>query len=94
MNLFFDRSLEFINKSKVETSEFYILTPFPNTPSWNKYKKEERLLHTNWTKYNTANAVFEPKNMTAETLEKGYLHCWKEYYSAKDFNGTINVFKP
>ncbi len=76
----FDITLDFLRKSKIKTSEFYILTPFPQTPVWHQFRKEDRILHYNWTKYNTANVVFKPKNFTEQELLDGYIKCWKEFY--------------
>lgn len=90
----FDRSLEFIEKAEVDTAEFYILTPFPKTPSWNKFQNEKRILHTNWTKYNTANVVFQPKNFSIEELTKGYIMCWQEHYKHKGLDNPVNIFTP
>ncbi|PLX01949.1 MAG: hypothetical protein C0594_12415, partial [Marinilabiliales bacterium] len=90
----FDKTLEFIEKTKIDTSEFYILTPFPQTPSWHKFNKENRLLHTNWTKYNTANVVFKPKNMTEDQLTEGFLYVWKEFYKNYSINDSLNIFTP
>lgn len=89
----FDNSLDFIRKSNIKTAEFYILTPFPQTRVWHKYRKEDRILHYNWTKYNTANVVFRPKNMTEQELLDGYLHCWKEFYSNTSISESLRIFE-
>jgi radical SAM superfamily enzyme YgiQ (UPF0313 family) len=88
----FDISLDFIRKAKIKTAEFYILTPFPKTPVWNQFKKEGRILHSNWTKYNTANVVFKPKNFTEKELLDGYIHCWKEFYSDVTIRESLSNF--
>ncbi len=88
----FDISLDFIRKAKIKTAEFYILTPFPKTPVWNQFKKEKRILHNNWTKYNTANVVFKPKNFTEKELLDGYIHCWKEFYSDISIEESLSNF--
>jgi len=88
----FDLSLEFIRKSQIKTAEFYILTPFPKTPAWYNFKKEDRILHYNWTKYNTANVVFKPKNFTEQQLMDGYIHCWKEFYSDVTIEESLSNF--
>lgn len=89
----FDNSLEFIRKANIKTAEFYILTPFPQTRAWQKFHKEDRILHYNWTKYNTANVVFKPKNMTEQQLFDGYINCWKEFYSQTSISESLRIFK-
>jgi len=91
-NSVFDISLDFIQKANIKTAEFYILTPFPQTPVWNQFKKENRILHYNWTKYNTANVVFKPKNFTEQELLDGYIKCWKEFYSEISIEESLRNF--
>ena len=88
----FDITLDFIRKAKIKTAEFYILTPFPKTPVWNQLKNENRILHYNWTKYNTANVVFKPKNFTEQELLDGYIKCWKEFYSDISIEESLSNF--
>ncbi|MCK5170485.1 MAG: B12-binding domain-containing radical SAM protein [Bacteroidales bacterium] len=91
-NSVFDISLDFIRKAKIRTAEFYILTPFPQTPVWHQFRKENRILHYNWTKYNTANVVFKPKIFTEQELLEGYIRCWKEFYSDVSIEESLNNF--
>jgi hypothetical protein len=42
---------------------------------------EGRLLHRDWTLYDTAHAVFRPKNMTPEELEDGYHWIYRRLFS-------------
>ncbi len=88
----FDISLEFCQKAQIDAVEFYLLTPFPQTHSWNRFRKENRILHYNWTKYNTANVVFKPKNFTEQSLLDGYLYCWKEFYKENTVEKTLDIF--
>lgn len=88
----FDATLEFCQKAQIDAAEFYMLTPFPQTPSWHRFKEENRILHYNWTKYNTANVVFKPKNFTEQSLLDGYLYCWKEFYKETPVENTLNIF--
>ena len=77
----FDKYLKFMRESKLEGLYLGILTPYPGTKFFEQYKKEGRILHYDWTKYDTSNVVFKPKNMTPEELKKGYLRVYKETYS-------------
>lgn len=89
----FDTALEFIRMANIKTAEFYILTPFPQTRVWHKFRKENRILHYNWTKYNTANVVFKPQNMTEDELIRGYIHCWKEFYDQTSISESLRIFR-
>lgn len=76
----FDRTIEFIDKAAIDLPRFAISTPFPNTGLYRKLKGEGRLLHENWTFYDTQHVVFRPKGMTPEKLLEGHLRVWKEAY--------------
>jgi hypothetical protein len=42
---------------------------------------ERRLLHRDWDLYDTAHAVFRPKNMSPEELEQGYAWIYQRLFS-------------
>ena len=60
----FDRTLEFMLKAKIEVSYFSILTPYPGTRFYQRMVAENRLLTTNWDRYDASRTVFRPKKMT------------------------------
>jgi hypothetical protein len=43
--------------------------------------KEGRILHRNWSKYDTAHVVFRPKLMSAEELTQGYAWMYRRLSS-------------
>lgn len=49
-----------------------IVVPYPNTSFFMKLYHENRIIHTNWSKYDGSHAVFKPKHMTAVELENGF----------------------
>ena len=79
----FDRMLEFARATKIDLAEFAVSTPYPNTPMWHRYVKEDRIFDRQWKHYNDANVVFRPHKMTAERLSEGYLYLWKEFYKGR-----------
>ncbi|MEW6067290.1 MAG: radical SAM protein [Nitrospirota bacterium] len=89
----FDLILEFCERAKVKTAEFFIATPFPNTPFWHQLREENRLiLPIDWKKYNCANVVFKPNLITEEKLLDGFLYLWKEFYKNADYNEYLSTF--
>jgi radical SAM superfamily enzyme YgiQ (UPF0313 family) len=68
----FARTAEWVEANRLECATFHILTPYPATPLFHKIAAEGRLLHRDWTLYDTAHAVFRPRHMSAEELEAGY----------------------
>lgn len=80
----FKSTIEWIVKNKIETVTSHILTPYPGTNLYNSFKENGRITCNDLSKYNTANVVFKPKNMTADELYNGYLSVYKEVYSFKN----------
>ena len=79
----FDRVLEFCEAVKLRKAEFAIRTPYPGTPVWHEMLGDDRILHTNWCRYNDANVVFQPAQMNPEELLAGYLYLWREFYRGR-----------
>src|SRR4051794_41569264 len=42
---------------------------------------EGRLLHRDWSRYDTAHVVFRPRHMTPEQLAEGYAYCYRRTFS-------------
>lgn len=83
----FKTTLDWIVKNKIETVTSHILTPYPGTKVYDEYAKNGRIIDFDFLKYNTANVVFKPKNMTPEELYNGYIWIYKQIYTTK------NIFK-
>ncbi len=77
----FQRTVEWIEQNRLECATFHILTPYPDTPLFRQLEQEGRLLHKDWELYDTSHAVFQPKRMTEEELEKGYAWCYRRLFS-------------
>jgi hypothetical protein len=45
-------------------------------------RREGRLLHTDWSRYDTAHVVFRPRHMTPAELADGYAWCYRRLFSA------------
>ncbi|MBI4876268.1 MAG: B12-binding domain-containing radical SAM protein [Acidobacteria bacterium] len=77
----FARTAEWIEENRLECATFHILTPYPATPLFRQMEAEGRLLHRDWSLYDTAHAVFRPKHMTPEELERGYAWIYRRLFS-------------
>jgi radical SAM superfamily enzyme YgiQ (UPF0313 family) len=75
----FPDTLEFLQKHKISTASFNILTPYPGTAVHRQFKSEGRLLTDDWKYYDHATAVFTPKNMTPYELQSGVIWTKKEF---------------
>jgi len=77
----FARTVEWIERNRLECATFHILTPYPATPLYRQMEAEGRLLHKDWSLYDTAHVVFRPRNMSPEQLEEGYSWCYRRLFS-------------
>ena len=77
----FARTAEWIEENRLECATFHILTPYPATPLFRQMEAEGRLLHRDWSLYDTAHVVFEPKHMTVQELADGYAWCYRRLFS-------------
>ncbi len=77
----FDITMDWVEENRLECATFHIMTPYPGTPLFRQMEAEGRLLHRNWTLYDTAHAVFQPKRMSAQQLEDGYARCYERIFS-------------
>jgi radical SAM superfamily enzyme YgiQ (UPF0313 family) len=76
----FGRTVDWIESNRLECATFHILTPYPGTPLFRQMQSEGRLLHTDWSRYDTAHVVFRPRHMSAEELADGYAWCYERLF--------------
>lgn len=77
----FARTAEWVEENRLECATFHILTPYPATPLFRQMELEGRLLHRDWSLYDTAHAVFRPRHMSPEELEQGYGWLYERLFS-------------
>jgi radical SAM superfamily enzyme YgiQ (UPF0313 family) len=79
----FARLVDWIKANRLECATFHILTPYPGTPLFRQMEREGRLLHRDWSLYDTAHAVFQPRHMSPSELEEGYAWIYSELFSLR-----------
>ena len=77
----FSHTVDWIEQNRLECATFHILTPYPGTPLFAQMEAEGRILHRNWSKYDTAHVVFQPRHMAPEQLAEGYAWCYDRLFS-------------
>ena len=77
----FQTTAQWIEANRLECATFHILTPYPGTPLFRQMEAEKRLLHKNWSLYDTAHVVFRPKHLTPEELALGYDWLYRRLFS-------------
>lgn len=89
----FDIVSDFVEKVKMDSVLYTILTPYPGTKVFERMKAEGRLITTDWSKYDMAHVVYKPKNMTVEELQEGYLNANRRFYSWKSMFKRLPAFR-
>ena len=77
----FDDTLEFLAKTKLPTMALNVLTPYPGTRIYRRFKEQGRLISHDWSRYDHHTVVFQPKNMTPQELAEGHHYVQSEFYS-------------
>ncbi len=77
----FAELVDWIEGVRMESATYHILTPYPGTPLFRQMDGEGRILHRDWSLYDTAHVVFRPKHMTTEQLADGYEYCYRRTFS-------------
>ncbi|HEV3386092.1 MAG TPA: radical SAM protein [Gemmata sp.] len=77
----FAKLVDWIEEVRMESATYHILTPYPGTPLFRQMDSEKRILHRDWSRYDTAHVVFRPRHMTPEQLAEGYAYCYERTFS-------------
>ncbi|MDN5361163.1 MAG: hypothetical protein PWP70_210 [Moorella sp. (in: firmicutes)] len=89
----FERTVKFAQENRLEAAQFGILTPFPGTPLRATLEREGRITNSDWGEYTISKVVFEPKNMSAKTLQEGFNWAWQEFYSLGSISRRLGLTK-
>ncbi len=77
----FDDTLEFLERTKLSTMALNVLTPYPGTRIYQRFKDQGRIISHDWRHYDHHTVVFQPKNMTPQELAEGHHYVQSEFYS-------------
>jgi radical SAM superfamily enzyme YgiQ (UPF0313 family) len=86
----FEKTIEFVQDTKIDGAQFSIQTPFPGTRLWEQLNRENRVLLKDypgdWKRYHGFEVVFQPKNMTVRKLAEGHAFA---YRTVASFKGSL-----
>jgi radical SAM superfamily enzyme YgiQ (UPF0313 family) len=77
----FEKTVAWIEANRLECATFHVLTPYPATPLFEQLEAQNRIIHKDWSLYDTAHVVFQPARMSAEELQRGYEWCYRRLFS-------------
>jgi radical SAM superfamily enzyme YgiQ (UPF0313 family) len=87
----FRYSINIMKEINMDAGVFSVLTPFPGTDFYYELDQQGRILSRDWSRYDSLNTIFQPKNMTPEELEQGVhdLYSKMTRMRLKNFHKTI-----
>ncbi|MGA2854234.1 MAG: radical SAM protein [Verrucomicrobiota bacterium] len=90
----FDEVLTFVRDSGLYEVQVTFMTAFPGTPLYERLKREGRVLRDRaWELCTLFDINFQPKNMSVEQLQGGFLKLVKQLYSAEETHERRAKFK-
>jgi radical SAM superfamily enzyme YgiQ (UPF0313 family) len=92
-NSIFSDVLRFVEKTHLEAVLFSVLTPFPGTRIQEALLRQNRIIHTNWDKYDMNHVVFRPQRMTPAQLQGGLNWAYKRLYGYSSIMKRLFPFK-
>lgn len=89
----FERTVRFAKRTRLESAQFDFLTPYPGTAFYESMDGAGRILTKDWSRYGHE-IVFEPKQMSRETLKRGHDWAWRQFYSLPSISKRVGVARP
>ena len=86
----FKRTVEEVQRLRIDLPRYSILTPFPNTELYHSLHEQGRIFEYEPAMYDVEHVVFRPKNMTADELYEGTKWAWRETYKTSNILKRIN----
>ena len=83
------RSVKFAIKSRLNSTQFLILTPLPGSEFYEKMSAEKRIRFNDWTLYDAHHVVFQPARLSLFDLQRAQMVCHKKFYSLKQMSRKI-----
>jgi len=85
-------TVRFARRARLGITCYPILTPYPGTPLFDDYDRQGRILTRDWSKYNGATAVFQPKRMTPQQLANCQMAAFREFYSWPSMRERLSLW--
>jgi radical SAM superfamily enzyme YgiQ (UPF0313 family) len=74
----------FARRMGIDTVQFMILTPLPDTETYHQLEREGRILVRDWSLYDAQHVVFKPKNMSPLQLHLETWNALARFYSPRE----------
>jgi radical SAM superfamily enzyme YgiQ (UPF0313 family) len=77
------QTVKFAKRSKLNSTQFLILTPLPGSEFFEKVSHENRIQFRDWALYDAHHVVFRPARLSLFDLQRAQIFSHKKFYSLK-----------
>jgi radical SAM superfamily enzyme YgiQ (UPF0313 family) len=77
----FQETARFNIEADYDACAYSVLTPYPGTLTWYEMKKANRIVSFDWEKYDQANVVYRPAQMSRDELRLGQIAAYETFYA-------------
>jgi anaerobic magnesium-protoporphyrin IX monomethyl ester cyclase len=77
-------TVKFAKRSKLNSTQFLILTPLPGSEFFDKVSQEDRIQFHDWALYDAHHVVFRPARLSLFDLQRAQIFSHKKFYSLKE----------
>ena len=77
----FEETARFNIGANYDACAYSVLTPYPGTLTWYEMKKADRIVSFDWSKYDQANVVYRPAQMSGDELRLGQSLAYETFYA-------------
>jgi radical SAM superfamily enzyme YgiQ (UPF0313 family) len=85
----FKRTVDYLERLKVPIAQFFILTPYPGTPTGDRIWRDEKVFDTSLSHLREPYVVYKPEQMTPAQLHDGWWNAVTEFYSLRSIAKRI-----
>jgi radical SAM superfamily enzyme YgiQ (UPF0313 family) len=88
----FDELIDLIEDTNLLMPLINVLTPYPGTRLFKRLQDEGRILHKDWSKYDSKHVVFSSALLTPDELSEGYNRVIRRVYSFDSIYKRLKYF--
>lgn len=78
------QTVRFAKRSRLNSTQFLILTPLPGSEFFNRVSQEDRIQFRDWALYDAHHVVFKPARLSLFDLQRAQIFSHKKFYSLKE----------
>jgi radical SAM superfamily enzyme YgiQ (UPF0313 family) len=78
------QTVKFAKRSRLNSTQFLILTPLPGSEFYDKMRRENRIQFHDWALYDAHHVVFRPARLSLFDLQRAQIFSHKKFYSLKE----------